>query len=199
MDTNYHIVKKSVKSKGKTVHKWYFYWNDPITGIMRQKVCKGCKTQAEAYAYVSAQPSLFVEEKITIEKIARWMYIPGSSHMERMQKLGKTYTPETLRTKRFMLNIFVEWFGDRELSELTIPMVIDSLSEDKHSGSWKNNFLTVVSEVYAEAPFHGLAYIPVPQFPKFRRNSRKKDIFTTEELNILFDESLWMDMSRKHY
>lgn len=199
MDTNYHIFKKSVKSKGKTVHKWYFYWNDPVTGIMRQKVCKGCKTQAEAYAYVSAQPSLFVEEKITIEKIARWMYIPGSSHMERMQKLGKTYTPETLRTKRFMLNIFVEWFGDRELSELTIPMVIDYLSEDKHSGSWKNNFLTVVSEVYAEAPFHGLAYIPVPQFPKFRRNSRKKDIFTTEELNIFFDESLWMDMSRKHY
>lgn len=43
MDTNYHIFKKSVKSKGKTVHKWYFYWNDPITGVMRQKVCKGCK------------------------------------------------------------------------------------------------------------------------------------------------------------
>ena len=59
MDSNYHIFKKSVKSKGKTVHKWYFYWNDPITGTMHQKVCKGCKTQAEAYAYVSAQPALF--------------------------------------------------------------------------------------------------------------------------------------------
>ena len=83
MDTNYHIFKKSVKSKGKTVHKWYFYWNDPITGIMRQKVCKGCKTQAEAYAYVSAQPSLFVEEKITIEKIARHTSLAMTDHYTR--------------------------------------------------------------------------------------------------------------------
>ena len=51
MDSNYHIFKKSVKSKGKTVHKWYCYWNDPVTGVMHQKVCKGCKTQAEAYAF----------------------------------------------------------------------------------------------------------------------------------------------------
>lgn len=124
MDSNYHIFKKSVQSKGKTVHKWYYYWNDPLTGVMRQKVCKGCKTQAEAYAFVSALPPLFVEEKITIAKIAEWMYIPGGPHMERMEKLGKTFTPETLRSKRFMLNIFVEEFGDLELSKLTIPRII---------------------------------------------------------------------------
>ena len=199
MDLNYHIFKKSTKSKNKTVHKWYYYWNDPVTGVMHQKVCKSCKTRVEAYAFVSTLPPLFVEEKITIAKIAEWMYIPGGQHMERMEKLGKTLTPETLRSKRFMLNIFVEEFGELELSKLTIPMIIDFLSEDYHSGSWKNNFLTVVSEVYAEAPFHDLPYIPVPLFPKFRRNSRKKDIFSTEELNILFNESLWMDMSRNHY
>ena len=199
MDLNYHIFKKSTKSKNKTVHKWYYYWNDPVTGVMHQKVCKGCKTRVEAYAFVSNLPPLFVEAKITIAKIAEWMYIPGGQHMERMEKLGKTLTPETLRSKRFMLNIFVEEFGELELSKLTIPMIIDFLSEDYHSGSWKNNFLTVVSEVYAEAPFHDLPYIPVPLFPKFRRNSRKKDIFSTEELNILFNESLWMDMSRNHY
>ena len=79
MDSNYHIFKKSVQSKGKTVHKWYCYWNDPVTGVMHQKVCKGCKTQAEAYAFVSALPPLFVEEKVTIGKIGKWMYIPGSS------------------------------------------------------------------------------------------------------------------------
>ena len=73
MDSNYHIFKKSVKSKGKTVHKWYCYWNDPVTGVMHQKVCKGCKTQAEAYAFVSALPPIFVEEKITIAKIAEWL------------------------------------------------------------------------------------------------------------------------------
>lgn len=199
MDSNYHIFKKSVQSKGKTVHKWYYYWNDPVTGVMRQKVCKGCKTQAEAYTFVSALPPLFVEEKITISSIGKWMYIPGSSHLERMEKLGKQYTLETLKCKRGLLDIFLAKFGDLELKNLTIPMVIDFLTEDPHSGSWKNNFLTVVGEVYAEAPFMGLPYIPAPQFPKFRRNSIKKDVFTTDELNILFDESLWINLSSTKY
>lgn len=199
MDSNYHIFKKSVQSKGKTVHKWYYYWNDPVTGVMRQKVCKGCKTQAEAYTFVSALPPLFIEEKITISSIGKWMYIPGSSHLERMEKLGKQYTLETLKCKRGLLDIFLAKFGDLELKDLTIPMVIDFLTEDPHSGSWKNNFLTVVGEVYAEAPFMGLPYIPAPQFPKFRRNSIKKDVFTTDELNILFDESLWINLSSTKY
>lgn len=199
MDSNYHIFKKSVQSKGKTVHKWYCYWNDPVTGVMHQKVCKGCKTQAEAYAFVSALPPLFVEEKITIAKIAEWMYIPGSTHLERMKKLGKQYTYETLKCKRGLLDIFLAKFGDMELKDLTVPMVIDFLTKDPHSGSWKNNFLTVVGEVYAEAPFMGLPYIPAPQFPKFRRNSIKKDVFTTDELNILFDESLWINLSSTKY
>ena len=199
MDSNYHIFKKSVQSKGKTVHKWYCYWNDPVTGVMHQKVCKGCKTQAEAYAFVSALPPLFVEEKVTIGKIGKWMYIPGSTHLERMEKLGKQYTLETLKCKRGLLDIFLAKFGDLELKDLTIPMVIDFLTEDPHSGSWKNNFLTVVGEVYAEAPFMGLPYIPAPQFPKFRRNSIKKDVFTTDELNILFDESLWINLSSTKY
>lgn len=199
MDSNYHIFKKSVQSKGKTVHKWYYYWNDPLTGVMHQKVCKGCKTQAEAYAFVSALPPLFIEEKITISSIGKWMYIPGSSHLERMEKLGKQYTLETLKCKRGLLDIFLAKFGDLELKDLTIPMVIDFLTEDPHSGSWKNNFLTVVGDVYAEAPFMGLPYIPAPQFPKFRRNSIKKDVFTTDELNILFDESLWINLSSTKY
>lgn len=128
------------------------------------------------------------------------MYIPGSPHLERQKKLGKVFTPETLKIKRFALNIIVEEFGHLELQELTIPMVIDFLMNGKkHSCSWKNGFLTVVGELYAEAPFHNIPYIPVPQFPKFRRNSKKKDIFTVDELNTLFDEKLWIDYSNMRY
>ena len=199
MDSNYHIFKKSVKSKGKTVHKWYCYWNDPVTGVMHQKVCKGCKTQAEAYAFVSALPPIFVEEKITIAKIAEWMFVPGSSHIERNMKLGKKWDKATLRDKRFCLNIIIQQFGHLELKDLTIPMVTEYLINDKHSGSWKNNFITVIRDIYDEAPFHGVPFIPKPVFPSFIRNSQKKDVFTTEELNILFNESLWINLSNEKY
>ena len=116
-----------------------------------------------------------------------------------MEKLGRSYTYETLKCKRNLLDIFIRKFGELELKELTIPMVIDFLAEDTHSGSWKNNLLTVVGEVYEEAPFMGLPYIPTPKFPKFRRNSVKKDVFTTEEINILFDEKLWECLSTEKY
>lgn len=101
MDSNYHVFKKAIQSKGKTIHKWYCYWNDPATSVMHQKVCKGCKTQAEAFAFVSALPPLFHEEKITIAKIAERMYIPGGTYLKRMRKLGKTYT---IKPENRMLN-----------------------------------------------------------------------------------------------
>lgn len=31
MDSNYHIFKKPVKSKNKTIHRWYYYFIEPVT------------------------------------------------------------------------------------------------------------------------------------------------------------------------
>ena len=199
MDLNYHIFKKAIESKGKTVFKWYYYWNDPVTGVMRQKVCKGCKTQAEAYTFVSALPSLFIETKVTIYTIAKYMFVPGSEHVCRLEKLGKSLDIKTLKDKRHKLDIFVEQFGNLMIQELTVPMIINFLMEDTHGGSWKNNFLTVVGNVYDEAPFFGVNNLVKPTFPKFTRKSRKKDIFTTEELNALFNEALWQRVCQKMY
>ena len=41
MDSNYHIFKKTIKTNKKATHKWYYFWNDPFTGKMYQRVCKG--------------------------------------------------------------------------------------------------------------------------------------------------------------
>lgn len=29
---DYHIFKKATKSKNKMVHRWYYYYNDVVTG-----------------------------------------------------------------------------------------------------------------------------------------------------------------------
>ena len=200
MDSNYHLFKKSTQSKGKTVSKWYCYWNDPVTGVMHQKVCKGCKTQAEAYAFVSALPSLFVDPKVTISTIAKYMFVPGSDHVCRLEKLGKTLDIKTLKDKRHKLSILVKQFGHLLIQDLTVPMIINFLMEDTHGGSWKNNFLTVVGNVYDEAPFFGVNNLVKPTFPKFNRKTKqKKDILTTEELNALFNEALWERVCQKMY
>lgn len=80
-------------------------------------------------------------------------------------KLGKKWDKATLRDKRFCLNIIIQQFGHLELKDLTIPMVTDFLINDKHSSSWKNNFITVIRDIYDEASFHGVPFIPKPNFP----------------------------------
>ena len=65
---DYHIFKKSTKSKNKTIHRWYYYFIDVISGKKIQRVCKGCKTQAEAYAFVSSLPSLYESTKSQLQK-----------------------------------------------------------------------------------------------------------------------------------
>lgn len=195
---DYHIFKKPTKSGKRIVHRWYYYYEDIFTGHKIQKVCKNCKTQAEAFAYISQLPPLVKEEKITIAKIAETMFLPNSSHVIRLENLGKKLDPKTLKEKRHKLNILVEEFGDYELQDLTIPMVINFLIPIEKSGSWKNNFLTVVSNVYDEAPFQGVQ-VQKLAFPKFTRHTKKGDIFTTEELNKLFDQNTWIRLERKMF
>lgn len=196
---DYHVFRKPKKIKNKTVHRWYYYFYDPLTGKKIQKACRGCKNQAEAYAYVSALSPIFAEQRVTIATIAKYMFIPESEHVHRLEKLGRKLDFKTLREKRHKLDIFVERFGDLEIQELTVPMVIQFLMDDPHGGSWKNNFLTVVGNVYDEAPFFGVNNLVKPNFPKFTRNTVKKDIFTTEELNLLFNEALWQKLNQKMY
>lgn len=98
-----------------------------------------------------------------------------------------------------MLELFLENFGELELKDITIPMITEFLADINRSGGWKNNFLTVVREIYAEAPFHNLPYIPCPTFPNFIRNSKKKSLFTKDELKMLFNESLWIRFNEERY
>ena len=77
------------KLKNKTVNRWYYYFYEPLTGKKIQKACRGCRNQAEAYAYISSLPPLFEETKVTIATIAKYMFVPESEHVRRLEKLGK--------------------------------------------------------------------------------------------------------------
>lgn len=147
---DYRIIKKPVISKGKKVHRYYYYFYESGTGKKIQKVCKECKTQAEANAFISNLPSLYEKEKVTVAKIAEFMFVPGSKHMKRLEMLVRKLEDKTIRTKRVMLRLIIEQFGELELRELTEPKIYDYLGGLERSGSWKNNFLTVIKDVFIE-------------------------------------------------
>ena len=70
--------------------------------------------------------------------------------MKRLEMLGRKLEDKKIRTKRVMLRLIIEQFGELELRELTESKIYDYLGGLERSGSWKNNFLTVTKDVFIE-------------------------------------------------
>lgn len=188
---HYNVLRRSIKTKNKSVYRWYYSYVDPQTGIKKQRVIPDCRSRADAYAYIQMLPDLD-RKVVLIKDICKDMFIPGSAHIERLEQHGKSITIETCQRHRRTINLIIKLFGEMELQNLTVTQVDDYLRKDtKHMGSWKNAFLETLAYIYKEAPFFGCAGIVKPPFPRFARNSKKADIFTTEELEVLFDKSKW--------
>jgi integrase len=122
---------------------------------------------------------------IFIGNIAKDMYIPDSAHVDRRRQLGKSIDPDTLKEARGYIDKIIEVWGDKDLNTLDPTDVTVRLFAVQRSGSWKNRYLTVLGEIYEEAAWYGLK-IQKPAFSTFARNSRKADIFTTDDLKALF-------------
>ena len=194
---HYNVLRRSIKTKSKSVYRWYYSYIDSETGIKKQKVIPDCKSRAEAYAFISSLPDLD-RKKVLLKDVAKDMFIPGSNHVERLSEHGRNLTFETLQRHRGLLDKIVTAFGEMELKDIT-PAIVDNYlrSLEKRSGAWKNSFLETMSYIYKEAPFCGCEGLIKPNFMRFARNTKKADILTTEELNRFFDNSLW-DNPRDH-
>ena len=191
----YHPFKKTVKTKsGKTTKRWYYWWKDPITGIQHQKLIPNVSNQSEAYVFISKLPDpTNTQRKITVNEIASEMFLPDSEHVSRLNQLGKKLSNRTLTNYRGFLKEITKVFGDYFIEDLTIPLVngyLMNLSEK--SGSWKNSFLETLNHIYKEAPWHCKYPVIKPEFPRFARNSKKADIFTSDELTKFFDGNNWV-------
>jgi hypothetical protein len=126
------------------------------------------------------------------------MFIPCSDHIKRLEMLGKKISPETMMQERHDIDLIVERFGKVSIDKLQVNDVTNYLmSLTDKSGSWKNSYIETLGQIYTEVPWHCNKTILKPDFPRFARNSKKADIFTTEELNALFTPEVWC--GRKEY
>ena len=71
--------------------------------------------------------------------------------------------------------------GDRPLRSLEMEEVMDYLFEVERSGSWKNQYIYALNEIYQEAQFLGCKIFK-PDFPSVGKVSNKVGIFMREEL-----------------
>jgi integrase len=120
------------------------------------------------------------------------MYIPGSPHIKRRDQLGKSIDLETMSECRGYINTIIQQWGKITLRDLDVDTVMPYLFNLNKSGSWKNRFLEVLGEIYTESAWHNCR-TPKPDFQRFAKNSKKADIFTTEEPERLFQPENFPD------
>ena len=122
---------------------------------------------------------------LLVRDIAADMFLPGSDHIDRRRQLGKSISMETLLDARNYIEIIIKHWGEYPIRDIEPDAVIRHLFKVKRSGSWKNRYISIFKEIFKEAPWHGCK-AAIPAFTTFARNSKKADIFTSQELSILF-------------
>jgi integrase len=189
---DYHVFRKPKKLKnGDIVHRWYYYYIDEA-GKQIQKSCgAGIRKRKDAEDFIRtlqhpAQVRGFDKNDLLIKDIARYMFMPGSMHIKRRQQLKKSVSTEVLVAgQRFMGHITKTW-GDRMLRTIELDEIMNFLFAVERSGSWKNQYISYLNEIYQESQFLG-AKIYKPEFPSIGRVENKADIFTEAELLLFFN------------
>ena len=180
----YHLFRKTVLGKnGRQVRRWY-YWFYDADGKRKSRACPGCTNRADAEAYIKALPQDFIKGSL-IRDISRNMFLPGSDHVIRREKLGKHVNADSLIDSRRYIKTIISLWGDIPISDLSSKTVIETLLTIERSSSWKNRIITILKEVYAEAAWQGIKLTP-PVIPRFSNNWRKADILTRDEIKRLF-------------
>jgi integrase len=187
---DYHVFRKQRVKNGRIIHKWYYYF--VVNGKQVQKVCKGCQTKNEAFAFVSKLPELSGGNAVLVKTVAEHMFFPESDHMKRRIQLGKPLDPHTMEEGRAIMKKVIEQWGHKPLSQLKVEDVGNYLFALNRSGSYKRNFIFKLKELYREASWYGCA-IPIPSFPSFVKKPKKADIFTPEEITKLFTPEIYQD------
>ena len=160
---------------------WY-YFNETESG---EKLvlyrCEGCKTDEGARDYVSRLQN----NRCLVKTITAGMYEKAGASYEKRRQFGKSVYKATLDQKKLFLREINKAFGDvpiQDISEKDVELLLLNLPR---SGSWKNSYLETFMDVYREARWNGIN-VPLPDFQKFKRNSKKADVLTEEETRAIF-------------
>lgn len=172
--------------------KWFVRYFDGTK--YRTKTCRNCSTEQDAKMFAEKFfKNKQREDQYLIKFIAEDMFIlPESEHLKRLEKFGKKLSLETITQKRQFINLIINQFGNERIDTLHISKVENFLlSDDSHSGSWKNFYLETFCSIYDETIWKCTVPVPRPRFQKFARNSKKPDVFSEKDLNRILDRRFY--------
>lgn len=156
-----------------------------------KKLCPvECKSYEDAQKFIR-NVTIVSESPYLISSIAKDMYLKNGTHLKRLADFGKILCDLTIKQKRYMIELIISQFGNRNIFDIKASEIENYLINDtSHGNSWKNSYLETFGAIYEETEWLA-KNCPKPAFHKFVRNSKKADIFSIKELEEFFKFSNW--------
>ena len=185
------IFEQRIVCEGIEQSKWFYSFYDSLNKRMRTRICKDCKNYDEAKSYLDGLDSV-QDEQYLISNIAKEMFVENGEHLKRLSQFGKKNDITTIRQRKQILNLIVKEFGNFRIDKIRVSDIEKRLLADhRHSGSWKNFYLETFSMIFDETQWKCVRPVARPKFIRFARNSKKTDIFGTDELQKFINEKNW--------
>jgi integrase len=185
----YHLFER--ERRGKVV---YYYWYED-KGKRIQKACGyKCENKRQAVTFLEELLKADLTEtrrqsslsSITIKDFAKDMFTEGAPHLARWAAKGKVLKWQTIiQHRRHLTGYLLPRFGKLRFPEITPTAVEDFLLEQRLSNSCRNTILYTLKLVMREAKRAGIIEM-LPEFEPFRRNGKRQDTLSSEELTKLF-------------
>jgi hypothetical protein len=122
---------------------------------------------------------------VTINDFAKDMFTEGAPHLARWAAKGKVLKRQTIaQHRRYLTNCLLPKFGKLRFADITPTAVEDFLLEQRLSNSCRNTILYTLKLVMREARRSGIIEI-VPEFKPFKRNGKRQNTLSGEELAAL--------------
>lgn len=212
----YHIYKRKIIKNKKEIIQWYYWYYDENKRQIR-KSCgtnnKPCLLKRDAEAFISKleeedkikEKEINELKKVRLKDIAQEMFSKNSTYLKLYQSRGIILTPQTIKAKISLLEKYIiPEFGERDVTSIVDCEIEDWLINLDLSNSSKNNILAVFNEVLIECKRNKIINY-VPEIKRFKRNSKKKDIITLDEIKKLFPntpkelEEVWKTNKQQKY
>ena len=191
-----HLYQRSIKKDGEVIKCWYYWYRDE-NGKQIRKSCgqagKPCLTKKAAQQFIAELPDDFYKvqaekERLFIKNLYPDMFERNSLYMKKRAAKGREIVENTRKIKVRSLKLFMDEFGDVEVTSLKPVEIEDWLLSFDRSNSWKNGCLQTINEWYMELYNRDIVKYPV-QVAGFKRpNVSKKGILTLQEIKTLFPD-----------
>ncbi len=198
-----HTLLAVTNKEGVAV--WYARYRDPNTGrrtkfSTHEQVDGRTETRAHTYAVQKLTELMEgygtvprLEDYVKERQFFEWDPVTGPicPWIKRQHAKGRDFGEYQARTRRAHLkNHILPQFGKRRLDELTQPMIEKWLESLDLANQSKNHILYTLRIVLREARREKLIHENPLQEPEpFKKNHKKRDAFTLEDLLLLFPKA----------